>query len=134
MAAFELHRSTFPAIAASVTAAYIPVTRNTGDVQRSVLAAATANVEPLGVTIASAGAGEAITVLDAGSVVKVPAMASLGAGQDIGVASSNGALGIVAAGASGAVVWAVGKSQSGALAAETFSLEIRPRQLSGLAP
>lgn len=135
MPAFELRRTHFPAIAASVVAQGVAVTRDVGDVQRQVVPAATCNVEPFGITLATAAnAGDAVSVADAGNVIKVVAMASLGAGQDIGVGSSNGALTLKSAGASGAVVWAIGKSQSGALAGETFSLEIRPRQLSGLAP
>lgn len=128
MPARELHRSGFPAKAASAINAGVPVRLNTGDVDREVLPCASANVEPFGIALATAGAAEALTVMDQGNLVKVTAIASLGAGQDIGVASSNGALGVVS-GASGSVVWSIGKSHSAAAAGEVFSLYIRPRQL-----
>jgi hypothetical protein len=133
MPAFELHRSGFPAKAASAVGALVAVSHDTGDTQRQVLPVSTVNVEPFGVTLATAvNAGDAVTVLERGNVVKVTAIASLGAGADIGVASSNGALGLVAA-ASGVVKWAVGKSMSAAAAGEVFSLYVNPRQLGGLA-
>lgn len=129
MPAFELHRSGFPAKAASAMGAQIAVSHDVGDTQRQVVAIATNNVEALGVTLATAAnAGDAITVLDRGNVVKVTAMASLGAGADIGVASTNGALGLVTS-ASGVVKWAVGKSQTAAAAGETFSLYVNPKPI-----
>lgn len=132
MPAFELHRGGFPAIAGSNVNDHVAVQHDVGDTQRQVLPAASKNVEPVGVTLASAVAGNPVTVFDYGNVVKVTAGASLGAGSEVGVASTNGALGPVA-GASGSVVWSVGRSETAAAPGEVFSLYVRPRQLSGLA-
>lgn len=130
--AFELHRSAFPGIAASAVNAQQAVSLDVGDVQRQVLPLATNNVEPLGVTIATAvNPADSVAVFDRGNIVKVPAVASFGAGQDIGVASTNGGFGTVS-GASGVTRWAVGKSVTGALAGEIFSLYVNPKQLSNL--
>jgi hypothetical protein len=132
--AFELHRDPgLPGIAASAMAANTVVTEDVGDVQRQFLAVATVNVEPVGVTRSVASnAGDGVTVYDFNHVVRAVAIASLGHGADIGVASTNGGLGPVSA-ASGTVKWRVGKSLNAAAAGETFSLSIRPRQLGGLA-
>jgi hypothetical protein len=135
MPAFELHRFGFPAKAASAIGAGIPVTYDVADTQRQVVAVASRNVEPFGVTLATAAnPGDSVTVMERGNVIKAVAMASIGAGAPVGVGSSNGALTLVAAGASGAVVWQVGVSMSAAAAAETFSFYVNPRQLSGNAP
>ncbi len=134
--AFELHRDPgLSCIAASAMAAQTVVTWDVADVQAQVLAVATVNVEPIGLTRSVASsAGDAVTVYDDDHIVKAVAAASLGAGADIGVASTNGALGAVTAGASGVVKWRLGKSVTAAAAGETFSLSIKPRQLSGLLP
>jgi hypothetical protein len=132
--AFELHRDPgISAIAASSIAAQSVVTWDVGDVQAQVLSVATVNVEPIGVTRSVASnPGDAVTVYDDDHIVKAVAVASLGAGAEIGVASTNGGLGPVT-GASGTVKWRVGKSLTAAAAGETFSLSIKPRQLNGLA-
>lgn len=133
--AFELHRVPgLPGIAASSINAGQAVSLDVGDVQRQFLPISTNSIEPFGVARATAvTAGDAVTVWDTGHVVRIAtAVASLGHGADIGVASTNGALGPIT-GASGSVKWAVGKSLSAAAAGETFSLSIRPRQLGGLA-
>lgn len=132
--AFELHRVPgLPGIAASAINSGQAVTPDVGDVQRQFLPIATVNIEPFGVARATAvTAGDAVTVYDTGHVVRAVAAASLGHGADVGVATTNGALGPVVA-ASGVVKWFVGKSLSAAAAGETFSLSIRPRQSGGLA-
>jgi hypothetical protein len=133
--AFELHRDPgLSCIAASSIAAQSVVTWDVGDVQAQVLSVATVNVEPIGVTRSVASnAGDAVTVYDDDHIVKAVAVASLGAGAEIGVASTNGGLGPVTAGASGVLKWRIGKSLTAAASGETFSLSIKPRQLNGLA-
>lgn len=102
-------------------------------VANQVVAVASRNQEPLGLTgAASAAQGLPVVTYGPGNVVKAIAGASLGYGADIGVASTNGALGPVSA-ASGSVVWRVGVAREPAAAGEVFSLYINPRQLSGLA-
>jgi hypothetical protein len=135
--AFELHRQPlFPAVAASALSAGAAVGLvNGGDVQRQVIPLATCNIEPIGVARASAvNPGDAVSVYDHSNIVRAVAAASLGHGQLVGVASTNGGLGIVAGGSGsvGPVVWAVGRSLSAAAAGETFSLFINPRQISGV--
>lgn len=133
MPAFELHRGGFPGKAASAISAGAVVGLDAGDVQRQVVPLATLNAEPFGVALASAvNPGDAVTVLEPFDVVKVTAAASLGHGADIGIASTNGAVGPIAA-ASGVVKWRIGRSLSAAAAGEVFSLYINPRQLGGLA-
>lgn len=130
--AFELHRSALPGIAASAINAQSVVTHDIGDTQRQFLPVSTSGLEPVGVALATAvNPGDGVTVHDAYNVVKIVAAASLGAGANVGVASTNGQLGIVA-GASGVTTWRVGKSLSAAAAGETFSLYVNPRQLSNL--
>lgn len=133
MPAFELHSDGFPLKAASAISINAVLGLDTGDVQRQVIPLATNNVEPFALAIASAPTpGDALTGMVPGDVVKAVAAASLGHGTDVGIASTNGALGPVAA-ASGVVRWRVGRSVSAAAAGETFSLYISPRQLGGLA-
>jgi hypothetical protein len=130
--AFELHRSGYPAIAASAINDRAAVALDSGDTQRQVVPIATNNVEPFGVTIATAvNPGDGITVLDPLNTVKVTACASLGAAAAVGVASTNGQFGPVS-GASGVTRWQVGKSVTAAAAGETFSLYVKPQQLSNL--
>ena len=101
-------------------------------VKRSVNPVATNNVEIQGFTgEASVAAGGHLTVYGEDSVVEAVAAASLGAGADIAVASTNGNLGPAAAGASGVTVYRVGKSLEAAAAGEKFSLYVKPKQLSG---
>jgi hypothetical protein len=116
---------------ASAISGPIPVRLNPS-ANRSVVAAATNNVEIQGfVSDASYAAGEAVTVYGDGDVVEAIAGASLGAGADIGIASTNGALGPVA-GASGTARYRVGRSLESAAAGERFSVLVKPGQLSGL--
>lgn len=133
--AFELHRDPgLPCLAASAMAVNTVVNWNTGDVQRSVVAVATVNIEPVGITrnVASS-AGDPVTVYDDNNVVRAVAIASLGAGADIGVASTNGGLAAISA-ASGTLKYRVGRSLTAAAAGETFSLSIKPRAISGNTP
>jgi hypothetical protein len=129
--AFKLHRTSFPGIAASAIAAGQPVTLASGG-DRHVAPIATANVQPLGVALASAvNPGEGVAVLDRGNTEIVIAAASLGRGAEIGVLAGTTSFGPVSA-ASGSAVFSVGQSVSAAAAGEEFSLYINPRQLSGL--
>lgn len=58
-------------------------------------------------------------------VVAAVAAASIGAGSEVGIASTNGAFGpIVASG-----FYSIGKSITAAVAGDTFGLQVRPRQL-----
>jgi hypothetical protein len=131
MPAFELHRDGYPAKAASAINANQVVTSDVGDTQRQVLPVSSHNLEPLGIALASApNPGDAVTVMERRNVVKVTAGASLGAGTDIGVGSTNGTLAPIV-GTQGLTRWRVGKSQTAAAAGEVFSLYVDPRQLSG---
>jgi hypothetical protein len=58
-------------------------------------------------------------------------VASVGAGVEVSVASVNGGLGPVAAGASGFDKQAVGLSQGAAAAGDIFSVLLRPRNIGG---
>lgn len=133
--AFELHDTYpggLPAIAASAISGAKAVGLDVGNVQRQVLPIATNNAEPIGVAAASAvNPGDGITVYNTEHIVKVVAAASVGHGADVGVASTNGDFGPVA-GASGTAKWRVGVALTAAAAGETFSLYVKPRQLSGL--
>lgn len=131
MPAKELHRNALPAVVASDCNPGLAVKLDAGDVDRQVVPLATSNAEPIGISLATALQGKAVTILDGLSVVKVTAGASLGAGTDVGVASTNGTLGPVS-GASGSTVYRVGKSTSAAAAGEKFSLYVKPKQVSGL--
>src|SRR5438552_16491063 len=132
--AFELYRWTFPGIAASAinAGAAVQLTASLGE--RQVIPIASENLEPFGVALASAGGTSltpAVPVVDAGNTIKVTAIASLGVGADIGVASTNGGLAPVKA-ASGVLTWAVGKALSPAEAGEVFSLYVKPVRLSAV--
>lgn len=136
-AAMELHRWAFPGIAASNIGAGNAVGLTASAAERQFVPLATCNVEPFGIALATAAAAAAtppfsaaVPVVDQGNVIKVTAIGSTGVGADIGVGSSNNGLAPVA-GASGVVVWRVGKAVSPAAAGEIFSLYVSPRQLSG---
>lgn len=132
--AFErfLQDGGFPGIAASGINSGAALQLSASAVERQFLPIACSNIEPFGVALASAGGTsltQAIAVIDQGNTVKVTAIASLGCGADIGVASTNGGLGPVEA-ASGILVWAVGKAMQSAGAGELFGLYVKPKQLS----
>lgn len=131
--AFEDHKGFIPPglQAASLINPMSVVSLDT--VADQVVPIATNNVRPLGVVgDASVAQGEAITVYGQHNIVKVKACASLGAGAEVGVGSTNGQLNAIAA-ASGVTRWAVGQSLSAAGAGEVFSLLVHPRQLGNQA-
>lgn len=141
--AFELFRWTFPAIAASAIragdAVGFPV--GSGGIERQVQPIATWNVEPFGVALATSSFAAAtppftaaVPVVDRGNTIKVTAGASLGAGADVGVATTAGSLiygplpnPIVA----GTIVWRVGKAVQPAAAGEVFGLYVDPKVFGG---
>lgn len=87
---------------------------------------ATANTDSvLGITDNVASAGLHITVYQEGNVCKAVAAASLGFGANVGIASTNGDFGPVAA-ASGSAKVVVGQARTSAAAGETFSLYVNP--------
>jgi hypothetical protein len=112
-------------VASAAISAYLPVKSLDAAADKVVLAASV-NDRPVGFTVATgASAGHPIAVVTRG-FVKAIAAASLGAGNEVGVASTNGALGPVAA-ASGLTKWVVGEAQQSAAAGDTFTVELRPR-------
>jgi hypothetical protein len=132
--AFELYRWTFPGIAASAINAGAALQLSASAVERQFIPISSSNIEPFGVALASAGGTsltQAVPVVDVGNTIKVTAIASLGCGADVGVASTNGGLGPVS-GASGVLTWAVGKSVSNAGAGEVFALYVKPVRLSAV--
>jgi hypothetical protein len=109
----------------------------TGTQPRAVLPIATYNELPLGIALAKAQPAAsgaeypaAVTVHGQGNTVKVVAGASIGVGAEVNIASSNGAMGPVAA-ASGSLRYTIGQSETPAAAGEVFSLYVNPRPLSG---
>jgi hypothetical protein len=131
----ELHRVPgLPGIAASAMSINAAVGLDTtGDVQRQYLPLASCNLEPVGLAVASVvNPGDALTVYDQGHVVRWTAIASIGHGADVGVASTNGALGLIA-GASGSIKFRVGRTLTAGVAGDTVSLLVHPRQTSGFA-
>ncbi len=99
---------------------------------RAVVPVASNNLRPQGfVGNASAAQGEAVTVYGEGSIVEAVAAASIGAGGEVGVGSTNGDLGIVA-GASGVTRWACGQALEDVAAGEVFSVYVKTRQVSNL--
>lgn len=132
MAVGEFDRNALPFVAASAIVPLRPVRIDTGSNKRQVVLAATQNVEVHGLTgAATVLQGESVTVYGRGAVKEAVAAASLGAGADIGVASTNGALGPVS-GASGVSRFRVGVSLEAAAAGEKFSVYVDPKQLSNL--
>jgi len=130
--AFERHRTAFPGIAIATISSRVPVrVAPTGAQDRAVVPVATTS-EPVFGFSADTGAvpGAALPIHDEGNTVKVVAAASIGVGAEVGIASSNGAMGPIA-GASGVVRHSAGLSVTAAAEGEVFSLYVRPRQLSG---
>jgi hypothetical protein len=126
-----LHRSAQSFAAASDMVPNRPVTLDTNAARQVVLAASN-NLEPHGfIGPATAPRGEQVTVFEQTSVVEAIAAASLGPGADVGVASTNGAIGPVA-GASGITRYRVGKSEQAAAAGDKFALYVSPKQVSNL--
>jgi hypothetical protein len=125
------HEKPFPGIAATNIGALVPVKLDPSG-QRKVAPVGSAGEAAFGVTGNSvASSGQGVTVHEQGAVVEAIAGASLGIGAELALGSTNGAL-VVAAGASGSAKHAVGVAMDPALPGETFSLYVRPRQISGL--
>lgn len=136
-------RFSFPAKAASNIGARKPVgispgasisnpTTNPFPVGVNVFPIATTTVRPQGLSGPEvASQGQQVTVYEDLGTAKAVAAASVGAGAEVAVASTNGDLG-PAAGASAVAVWAVGIALDNAAAGEIFSVYVRPRQISGL--
>lgn len=74
---------------------------------------------------------DAAAIYSQGNVAKAVCAASVGVGSEVGVASTNGALGPIA-GASGVSKWSVGIALTPAAPGERLSVYVRPRQLGGL--
>jgi hypothetical protein len=122
------HKHTLPKQAASAISDYVPVKAAGAD---TVVLAATNIDQVLGFTIASAASpGDSLAVIHQG-IVKARCVASVGAGVEVSVASVNGGLGPVAAGASGFDKQAVGISQGAGAAGDVFSVLLRPRNIGG---
>lgn len=117
-------------VASNVTAKQ--VVRIVGTSVPLVVPVGTVNVEPDGLVDANASVGDQVVIYKDTNVVKGIAAASVGVGVPVGVASANGALGPIAA-ASGVLIWQTGESKTPAAAGETFSVEVKIRQLSGAA-
>lgn len=120
----------FPGIAATVIQANVPVKLDPSR-QRGVAPVGSAGEAALGFTHAIASTGQGVSVHEHTAVVEAVAGASIGIGAALAVGSTNGAL-VVAAAASGSAKFAVGDSMDNAQPGETFSLYVRPRQISGL--
>lgn len=132
MAFTEDRRGYIPAgiRAASLVNPFVPVALDT--VNDQVVPIASNNVRPFAINgPATAAQGEAVAVYGENVEAKAVAVASLGAGAEVGVASANGALGPVSA-ASGITRFAVGQARSAAGAAERFTVVFKPRQVSNL--
>jgi hypothetical protein len=129
--AHELNKVSLPKIAASAVGAHLAVQHSASSPDQVVLSTVNTG-HPVGLTVATAAtAGNPVAVYAQG-VVKAVCAASVGNGAEVGVASTNGALGPVSA-ASGVRRFAVGISQGPAAAGETFSVLLRIRELPGLA-
>lgn len=117
-------------VAASNINPLIPVKADT--VANQVVPLATNNVRPLGLVDATALQGAAVTVYGQDNTVKCVAVASMGAGAEVGVGSTNGNVGLITY-ASGTLKWALGVTRTAAGAGETISVYVNPRQLGDLA-
>lgn len=117
-----------PKLAASAIIEKAPVKTHT--VKDQVVLAATNTDLPLGVAVATAASpGDPIAIQKSG-VAKLVAGASIGAGAEVAVASTNGAVGVAAV-ASGFRRFAIGEAQEAVAAGATFSVLLRPRELTG---
>lgn len=127
---FNKDQNALPFTAASIVVPYMPVLLDTGAAKRQVVPIATTGIEPVGLSGAATTAqGEAVTVYGEGAVVEAISVASIGAGQDVAVSSTNGALAAIAA-ASSTAKFRVGRTLEPADDGERFSLYVSPRQLS----
>lgn len=141
--AFELTRESPQAfIAASQIPPYTVVALDS--TQGQVVPVTNASQRPAGVVKASAGVGAAVTVFQDDNIVKCIAQASIGFGAEVAF-GSQGVSSQVQGGstlatttllklassvmASGVPRWAVGVSETTALAGEVFSVNLKARQL-----
>lgn len=124
--AFTVNQFTLPKVAASTIGAHLAV-RTSASTADEVVVVATSNVNTfLGLTTATgASVGNPVPIVYDG-VAKAVAGASVGLGADVGVASTNGALGPIA---SAATQFRVGISQTAAAAGEIFSVLLRPERV-----
>lgn len=135
--AYEQINRTLSFQVASLVAPNTPVFMS-ASTAREVVPCSTHGQRPVGVTgdvgsaTVAASRGFQVGVHTNGNVVRAIAAASLGNGAEVGVASTNGALGPVQ-GASGASVWSVGQAVTSAAAGSKFTIIVQPRQLSNLA-
>lgn len=124
-----------PLKAASGMGAFVPVQFLQGGsaLGETVIQSATWNVMPFALSQATvASAGDPIEIFQQGDVGKGVAGASLGAGAQVGVGSTNGVLAPlapVAAGPSGLPRWAIGVAVSNAAPGDIFSVYINPAQV-----
>jgi hypothetical protein len=113
----------FPYKAASGVGQYVPVSHSASSNEFVLAIASSMTAESIGVTVATAASpGDPVAVQMRG-VAKVIAAASTGQGANVGVASSNGAVGPLGASQS---VQRVGIAQTAAVAGEVFSILLRP--------
>ena len=121
-----------PCFAATQLGERVPVAFVAGATARIVAPVASLNEQSIGFTQTAASPGLPVAVQAYGNVVRAVAAASVGAGAEVALGSPNGALGPVT-GASGVVKYSSGTALSAAAGAETFSVYVNPRQLSGIA-
>lgn len=123
--------------AASLVGAHLPVFQNTASSRDGVaVPAASTNQDVIGLTRATgASVGNSLAVIVFGNA-KARAGASLGAGALVGLASTNGALGPLAAApthiASGGSLqprFIVGRSKEAAAAGDLFTVFVNPREI-----
>lgn len=113
-----------PQLAASNIVPHVPVKGTAKDI---VALSATNTDLSIGVTAASAAQGEPVTVYRSGVVTAIAA-ASLGAEAEVGVGSTNGALGLVTA-ASGMDKKAIGITKHAAAAGELVAVDLTFRSV-----
>jgi hypothetical protein len=119
-----------PAFAGSIVRPNEAVKWAAGSSERRVVPVTASTDLAIGVNGEATAAVDApLTVYEIGSIREVLAAASVGAGANVAVASSNGGVAPVAA-ASGVIRAAVGQSVTPAAAGEYFSLYVRPIALS----
>lgn len=122
--AYFVHRGddSLPKLAASAINAFAPVFSSASSGDEVITCSNALTHEPIGFAIATAASpGEPVAVMYEG-VTKAKCAASVGVGANVGVASTNGALGPSTASAG---AWKVGISQKAALPGETFSVLIK---------
>lgn len=136
--AYYTERITTTVKVASLIGAHLPVFQPVGSSRDDIVVlAASENLPVLGLmTATGASVGNAYAVALAGEA-KAIAAASLGAGAQVGVASTNGALGPlayagpthVASGGSIQPRFIVGKAKRAAAAGDIFTVLLDPRQI-----